>query len=102
MSRALSTMRARSTRPSRPQPHWMFHVMSFMEGDYAARGIAAAMTKPASFTIEQEAEFRAQRVEALARVNGETFWMVALLVVAFSGWDYFVDPEGWGPAFVIR
>src|SRR6187397_2276823 len=28
-SRAVETMRARSTRPSRPRPHWMFQVMSF-------------------------------------------------------------------------
>jgi diguanylate cyclase (GGDEF)-like protein len=60
------------------------------------------MTIPAPFTIEQEAAFRAQRVEALAQLNGETFWLVALLVLAFSGWDWFVDPRGWDQAFAIR
>ena len=57
---------------------------------------------PARFKPEQEAEFRAQRVAALAQVNGETFWMVALLVMVFSAWDYFVDPVGWERALAIR
>ncbi len=57
---------------------------------------------PARFPAPLEAQFRAQRMEALAEINGRTFWLVALLVMAFSLWDGYVDPAGWDRAFAIR
>ena len=49
-----------------------------------------------------EAQFRASRLAALAEINVTTFWLVAALVMAFSWWDWYVDPVHWGTAFVIR
>jgi diguanylate cyclase (GGDEF)-like protein len=48
-----------------------------------------------TFPPEQEARFQAQRREALAVINASTYWMVAVLVLAFSAWDWFVDPHNW-------
>ncbi len=49
-----------------------------------------------------EAQFRASRIAALAAINVATFRRVALLVMVFSIWDWFVDPVNWKTAFVIR
>src|SRR5687767_9162157 len=57
---------------------------------------------PLRFPAELEAQFRAQRVAAIAEINGQTFWLVAVLVMAFSAWDYFVDPLGWRDALWVR
>ena len=54
------------------------------------------------FPPDQEAQFRAARMRALAEINVQTFWLVALLVLVFSWWDWYVDPLHWWPAFVIR
>lgn len=49
-----------------------------------------------------EEQFRLSRMAALAEINVSTFWLVAVLVMAFSWWDWYVDPRGWRNAFVIR
>ncbi|MBL8516786.1 MAG: GGDEF domain-containing protein [Betaproteobacteria bacterium] len=54
------------------------------------------------FAPDQEARFKAQRRETLAVINVTTFWMVALLVLAFSVWDAFVDPVNWPKALGWR
>ena len=59
-------------------------------------------TIPPRFPPELEAGFRAQRMAALAEINGQTFWVVALLVLGFSLWDRYVDPFGWHDAFWAR
>ena len=57
---------------------------------------------PLRFPAELEAQFRAQRVAAIAEINGQTFWLVAVLVMAFSAWDHFVDPVGCRDALWVR
>ena len=52
--------------------------------------------------IDEEAQFRAARLVALARINLSTFWFGAALVMMFSWWDWFVDPAHWAKAFAIR
>src|SRR5688500_4189478 len=54
------------------------------------------------FPPEQEAQFREMRKRALAEINAQTFWLVALLVLGFSWWDWYVDPPNWWPAFLLR
>ncbi len=54
------------------------------------------------FAPEQEAQFREMRKRALAEINAQTFWLVALLVLGFSWWDWYVDPANWWPAFLMR
>lgn len=55
-----------------------------------------------SFPPPIEAQFRASRIAALAEINVATFRRVAILVMVFSFWDWFVDPVNWKTAFVIR
>src|SRR5687768_11235612 len=50
----------------------------------------------------QEARFRQLRLQALAEINVQTFWLVAGLVMIFSRWDWYVDPANWWPAFLAR
>jgi diguanylate cyclase (GGDEF)-like protein len=57
---------------------------------------------PRRFPAPYEAQFQAARRAALAEVNLTTFWIVALLVMGFSWWDWYVDPANWRSAFVIR
>ena len=57
---------------------------------------------PQRFSREREAEFQASRRVALAEINATTYWMVAGLVLAFSFWDWFLDPTGWQNALPIR
>ncbi len=57
-------------------------------------------TKP--FPPPIEAQFRATRLAALVDVNLTTYWLVAVLVMVFSWWDWFVDPVNWTSALVIR
>jgi diguanylate cyclase (GGDEF)-like protein len=53
---------------------------------------------------ELEADFRAARRARLAELNASPFHlgMAASLVMAFSLWDWFVDPAAWSRAFVVR
>ena len=58
--------------------------------------------KPRRFGAEEEARFRETRLRVLADNNVQTFWFVAALVMAFSWWDWYVDPANWWPAFLVR
>ena len=60
------------------------------------------MTRPGRFGPEDEQRFREVRLRALAGINVQTFWLVAILVLAFSGWDWYVDPANWWSALLIR
>jgi diguanylate cyclase (GGDEF)-like protein len=51
---------------------------------------------------DAEARFRASRVAGLADVNAGTFWSIAVLLLAFSAWDAFVDPAHWREALEVR
>ena len=54
------------------------------------------------WSAELEEQFARSRKTRLAEVNPNTFWSVAVIVLTFSAWDYFVDPAHWRAAFVIR
>ena len=54
------------------------------------------------FAAEEEERFRLSRQLALAEINAQTFWLVAGLVMAFSWWDWYVDPDNWLAAFLVR
>ena len=54
------------------------------------------------FAPEEEARFRFARQLALAEINTQTYWLVAGLVMVFSWWDWYVDPDNWLAAFVVR
>lgn len=49
-----------------------------------------------------EAAFRAHRLETLISVNRHTFWSTTVILMAFSFWDYYVDPDHWAAAFAVR
>jgi diguanylate cyclase (GGDEF)-like protein len=49
-----------------------------------------------------EAEFRNTRITALAEVNANTFWTIAMIILAFGIWDAYADPEHWPAAFRVR
>jgi len=59
-------------------------------------------TRPQRFPEPLESQFQHSRKVALAEINTQTFWMVALLVMLFSWWDWYVDPRHWVSAFCIR
>jgi diguanylate cyclase (GGDEF)-like protein len=54
------------------------------------------------WSAELEERFIQSRKAGLAEVNPNTFWLVALLLLGFSAWDYFVDPAHWRAALAIR
>ena len=54
------------------------------------------------WTPEMEKRFAEGRRSSLVGVNRHTFWGVALILLSFSTWDYFVDPDHWRVAFTIR
>jgi diguanylate cyclase (GGDEF)-like protein len=49
-----------------------------------------------------EAEFRRTRRTGLADVNANTFWTIAVIILAFGVWDAYADPEHWRAAFGVR
>ncbi len=49
-----------------------------------------------------EAEFRSTRITRLAEVNANTFWTIAMIILAFGVWDAYADPEHWRGAFGVR
>jgi diguanylate cyclase (GGDEF)-like protein len=57
---------------------------------------------PGGFDSEIEAKFRDYRVNSLIHVNMNTFWSIAIILLAFGFWDAFVDPAHWRSAFVVR
>ena len=63
------------------------------------------MTDPQSpnrWTPELEERFVESRRTALVEANPNTFWSVALVLLAFSAWDYFADRDHWRAALAIR
>lgn len=63
------------------------------------------MTEPRAHprtAAEFDAEFRESRMVSLTTLNLQTFWVTAIIVQAFSLWDYYADPLHWGRAFVVR
>lgn len=55
-----------------------------------------------AFSPEDEAGFRAARIAAQAQINVSTYWLVALLIMLFSIWDWYVDPVNWTKALLVR
>jgi diguanylate cyclase (GGDEF)-like protein len=51
---------------------------------------------------DHDAEFRESRLNALVSVNLNSFWSIAIILLAFGLWDLFVDPAHWRTAFTIR
>jgi diguanylate cyclase (GGDEF)-like protein len=49
-----------------------------------------------------EAEFRAHRIDSLISVNLHTFWSIAIILLAFGLWDFYVDRGHWRTAFLFR
>jgi diguanylate cyclase (GGDEF)-like protein len=63
---------------------------------------AQAVWRLPRFEPELEAQFRSNRAESLADVNPNTFWAIAVIVLAFSGWDAILDPAHWRAALYVR
>ena len=63
---------------------------------------AAAAWTLTRFEPELEAQFRTNRLESLIDVNPNTFWAIAVIVLAFSGWDAILDPAHWRAALYVR
>ena len=61
-----------------------------------------AALRPRRFPPEVELEFRDGRVAGLAAVNANTFWFMAMIVMAFGMWDWYVDRDNWVSAVVVR
>jgi diguanylate cyclase (GGDEF)-like protein len=57
---------------------------------------------PGGYDPEVEAQFRESRVNSLIHVNMNTFWSIAIILLAFGFWDAYVDPAHWRPAFLVR
>lgn len=49
-----------------------------------------------------ERQFRESRAVGLAAVNANTFWSIAIAVLAFTAWDYYADPVNWLAALRVR
>jgi diguanylate cyclase (GGDEF)-like protein len=54
------------------------------------------------FEPELEASFRAARSADLIAGNIDTFWSIAIIVLAFGVWDRFVDQAHWADALRVR
>ena len=61
-----------------------------------------AALRPRRFPPEVELEFRDGRVAGLAAVNANTFWFMAIIVLAFGMWDWYVDRDNWESAVLVR
>ena len=57
---------------------------------------------PHRFAPDVEQLFRESRAAGLAAINANTFWSIAISVMAFSAWDYYADPANWFAAFRVR
>lgn len=57
---------------------------------------------PGGFDPEVETLFRESRVNSLIHVNMNTFWSIAIILLAFGLWDAYVDPAQWPSAFLAR
>ena len=61
---------------------------------------AAQPTDPPA--ADSHAEFRRNRAADLIAVNLNTFWSIAILLLAFTPWDFYADPAHWRLAFQVR
>jgi len=52
--------------------------------------------------LEIDAGFRESRIQSLMSVSPNTFWAMAIMVLAFGMWDYFADEAHWRRAFGVR
>jgi diguanylate cyclase (GGDEF)-like protein len=52
--------------------------------------------------LEFDAEFRESRVQTLISLNLNTFWSIAIIVLAFGLWDYYADATHSWRAFSFR
>jgi len=52
--------------------------------------------------LEIDARFRESRIQSLMSVSPNTFWAMAIMVLAFGMWDYFADEAHWRRAFGVR
>ena len=57
---------------------------------------------PPRWPAELEARFIESRRARLAELNPNTFWSMAIILLSFSAWDYYVDPAHWRIAFTVR
>ena len=53
---------------------------------------------PQSRSADLERDFRESRVALLISVNLDTFWSIAILLMASGLWDLFVDAAHWRSA----
>ncbi len=51
---------------------------------------------------DHEADFRESRIASLTSLNLNTFWSIAVILLAFGLWDFYADREHWRSAFVLR
>ena len=49
-----------------------------------------------------EPDFREHRITTLVSVNLHTYWAIAIILLAFAAWDYYVDPANWQAALMVR
>ncbi len=75
---------------------------SYTPVDVTLAPAPATVRAPRQFAPETENQFREARASGLAAVNANTFWSIAVIILAFGAWDYFVDPENWLAAFRVR
>jgi diguanylate cyclase (GGDEF)-like protein len=64
--------------------------------------VAPDLIAPDKFDSEREAQFLFGRNRGLIELNRNTFWLIAIVLVAFGLWDFFADPAHAGWALVIR
>jgi len=64
--------------------------------------VSQSQSSPSLHQLEIDARFRESRIESLISVNQNTFWAIAIMVPAFSMWDYFADHTNWRKAFAVR
>jgi diguanylate cyclase (GGDEF)-like protein len=61
-----------------------------------------AARAPHRFAPEVEQQFRESRAAGLRAVNANTFWSIAVALMAFSAWDYYADPAHGFAALRVR
>lgn len=64
--------------------------------------VAPSGRHPVRFEPAIEKQFRESRAAALVAVNLNSFWSIAVIVLAFGAWDVFVDPAHWKASFRVR
>ena len=57
---------------------------------------------PDRFPADVEQQFRESRIAGFSAINRSTFWSIAILLLMFAPWDFYVDPAHWRSAFQVR